>query len=142
MKELAQELTKSVHKALSLPAPQPSSDPFFGQDANQITKKLEEAYSHGCTDSEACAHAKITLDQLKQYELLCPQTREHKSLLRSLPLYYARQTLTQGLQTDPKLALTFLKNIDKLTTADPTDTPHQNLIDRLRKITTNTQSHK
>lgn len=143
MKSVSQTLVESVTKATT---PKPSKhthihippvltddtvDPqsvFPGRDITTVTQNLEHAYRTGATDTEACAHADITLYELSQYEIMCPSAKQYKSLLRAVPVFAARQTLLQGLQTDPKLAFTYLKAIDALPMAPQTNTKDLNLL--------------
>jgi hypothetical protein len=62
--------------------------------------KLEQAFSFGCTDSEACNYAEITLDQLYYYSReVNPEFQARKERLKELPILKAKHTLVQALDS-------------------------------------------
>jgi len=81
-----------------------------GLDADTMMK-LEEAFSFGASDEEACFHAGITMSHLKIYISGHPEFKERKDLLKKRPTLLARQTLMRGLNTDARVALEYLDRV-------------------------------
>lgn len=92
-----------------------------------VLVKLEQAFSLGCSDLEACYYAGIGKSTLYDYQKLHLEFSERKEELKSKPVLLARQTVMKGITgyeikdengktikvinaPDPKLALDFLKN--------------------------------
>nr|QGH72412.1 MAG: terminase small subunit [Podoviridae sp. ctka020] len=69
----------------------------------EILKKLEEAFSYGCTDLEACLHAGINPENLYNYQKHHPEFIEKKTLLKEKPVLKARNTIVNALNM-PQIA--------------------------------------
>lgn len=74
----------------------------------QVIDKLEEAFSWGCSDVEACLWAGIAPATLYKYQERNPDFAERKAELKETPILLARKTVISGVKKDPKLALDFL----------------------------------
>jgi len=72
--------------------------------------KLEEAFSWGCTDIEACLNADIDKSTLYKYQQAHPEFIDRKETLKSNPIRKARLSVVNKLEDDPRLAMEFLKN--------------------------------
>ena len=75
----------------------------------EVIRKLEEAFTYGCTDLEACLMADIGKTALYDYQQNNPAFTERKELLKHNPVMLARKTVVDGLEEDPELALKFLE---------------------------------
>lgn len=68
---------------------------------SQMTKealdKLEQAFSIGCSDSEACLFADVSESALYIYQRKHPEFVERKELLKEKPLLKARNTVVNSL---------------------------------------------
>ncbi len=62
-----------------------------------VVRKLEDAFSRGCTDREACLRAGILPSTLYQYCKTYPQFAEHKEALKSNPIVKARYVVSDAL---------------------------------------------
>lgn len=74
----------------------------------EVLKKLEEAFSLGCTDKEACLLANISPASLYNYQNENPEFIERKELLKQDPILKARQTVIKALD-DPEHAEWYLE---------------------------------
>lgn len=79
----------------------------------ETISKLEQVYSYGASDIEACAHADIGLATLYRYCEEHPEFRERKERLKEKPTLLARQTVIQAIKTDPHLAFNYLTRKQK-----------------------------
>ena len=71
--------------------------------------KLEQAFAIGCKDSEACAYAEISLDQLYYYtSTVNKEFQVRKDELKLKPILKARQTVVGNL-SDPDMAFRYLE---------------------------------
>ena len=71
--------------------------------------KIEQAFSIGCTDKEACAYAEITQDQLYYYEnTINTRFRAKKREMKQKPVLKARQTVVKNLD-QPQYAQWYLE---------------------------------
>ena len=70
---------------------------FDGKSEESVKAKLEQAFSLGCTDNEACAYADISTKALFRYESRNIEFRERKHLLKENPALMARQTIVKNL---------------------------------------------
>ena len=77
---------------------------------DQAVGKLEEAFSWGCTDREACLHADISLSTLYDYQIANPGFSDRKAALKENPVRLARQSVINAIPRDPKLAFDYLKS--------------------------------
>lgn len=71
--------------------------------------KLEQAFSFGCTDSEACLYADLHVSTLYKYQIENPEFVDRKNALKATPILIARESLIKGVKNDPVLALKFLE---------------------------------
>ena len=60
--------------------------------------KLEDAFSCGCTDEEACLYADISMTTLYRYQEDNPKFRDRKLLLKQNPVMKARRVLMEDLE--------------------------------------------
>lgn len=72
-------------------------------------KKLEEAFSLGSSDEEACFYAGISKQTLYDYQKKVPSFIDRKELLKKRPVLMARRSVVEGLEEDPYLSLKFLE---------------------------------
>ena len=79
----------------------------------EIIAKLEQAYAMDCTDVEACLYADISHQTLYDYQKKCPEFVERKQALKNRPFLIARNTLIQGIKSDPDLALKYMERKKK-----------------------------
>ena len=73
-----------------------------------VLGKLEQAFSIGASDKQACIYANINPDTLYEYQKKNPEFAERKELLKENPILKAKFAVYKGLD-DPKLALDYLK---------------------------------
>lgn len=66
----------------------------------EIISKLEEVFSIGGTDNEACFYADIGKTTLYNYQQAHPEFVERKEALKQRPVLKARQTIIKGLDND------------------------------------------
>lgn len=88
---------------------QPSTRP--GELDEQTMIKLEEAFSFGASDMEACYYAGLTTSKFYEYIQTHPEFGERRETLKQRPTLLARQTLMKALKNDPKLALEYLDRV-------------------------------
>lgn len=74
-----------------------------------VVGKLENAFSLGCSDREACLIAGIHKDTLYEYCKKNPDFSDRKQQLKLFPIIRAKQTVYKALERDPKLALRYLE---------------------------------
>ena len=72
-------------------------------------KKLEEAFSMGCSDLEACLHAGISAPPLYAYQQQNPEFVNRKELLRETTILLARNEVIKGLKNNAELSLKYLE---------------------------------
>lgn len=75
--------------------------------------KLKEAFALGCTDEEACYYAEISKQTLYNYQDNHPDFLDQKQRLKERPVFLARKTVVDGVQSDKDLALKFLERKKK-----------------------------
>lgn len=76
---------------------------------NEITlQKLDEAFSIGATDNEACLYADISPRALYSYQDSHPEYKQRKDLLKEKPILKARTTVINSLN-DPEIAFRYLE---------------------------------
>ncbi len=63
-----------------------------------VIAKLEEAFSLGCSDREACFFADISCQALYNYQLKNPEFVERKENLKERPVLLARACVVKALQ--------------------------------------------
>ena len=79
----------------------------------ETIRKLEQAFSLGCTDLEACLFADIGKSTLYDYQEENPEFAERKARLKENPVLLARKSVVEALEGDPDLALKFLERKKK-----------------------------
>ena len=65
-------------------------------------QKLEIAFGYGATDLEACAHAKISMATLYNYQEKNPEFLELKEGLKQRPNLAARKSVVEDLEDNPE----------------------------------------
>ena len=66
----------------------------------EVIRKLEDAFSWGCTDLEACCFAGIGKTSLYEYCILNTDFAEKKEVLKNNPVMKARRVLIAALDDD------------------------------------------
>ena len=69
-----------------------------------VLAKLEQAFSWGCTNKEACVWAGISVDALNDYEHANPSFTKKKEMLIETPTLKARQVINIALGQKDKQA--------------------------------------
>jgi len=80
---------------------------------DETIAKLEYAFSLDCTDKEACFHADINPSTLYRYQNENPDFKERKDILKQSPVFKARQSVLDGIESDKRLALMYLERKKK-----------------------------
>jgi hypothetical protein len=62
----------------------------------EVLAKLEQAFSMGCTDLEACGYADISTASLYKYQIANPEFIERKERLKSRPVLKARTAIVNS----------------------------------------------
>ncbi len=88
----------------------------------EVIDKLEEAFSIGATDEEACALAGISLNPLYEYQRVNPKFLERKRELKELLILKARRTVVGSLN-NPEMAWKFLTKKRKEEFGEPSSIP-------------------
>lgn len=78
-----------------------------------VLAKLEEVFSLGGTDIEACGFAGIHVATLYKYQDKCPEFVERKRFLKEKPVLLARKTIMDALASDPNTAKWYVERRDK-----------------------------
>jgi hypothetical protein len=66
----------------------------------EAIRKLEDAFSWGCTDLEACCFANISKTALYEYCEKHPEFTERKEILKNNPTIKARRVIIRALDED------------------------------------------
>ena len=66
----------------------------------EVIQKLEDAFSWGCTDLEACCNADISKSTLYNYCDANPKFMERKEILKNQPVMTARRVVQAALDED------------------------------------------
>ncbi|MBU0472087.1 MAG: hypothetical protein KKF65_05660 [Nanoarchaeota archaeon] len=82
---------------------------FDGKNEGVVLKKLEEAYSWGCTDAEAAIYSNISTSTLYKYQKENPGFLERKELLKSKVILQARRAVIDSFKEKPGLAFKYLE---------------------------------
>lgn len=61
--------------------------------------KLDQAFAMGCTDTEACCYADISVDVLYDYQKANPEYAKRKAVLKDTPFLKARARLMQDIDS-------------------------------------------
>ena len=105
-----------------------------------ILQKLEEVFSLGGSDEEACLYADIGKSTLYDYQTENPEFSERKHILKQKPILLARQEIIKGLKGNPELALKYLERKKrnefslKYTAAIPENKPTRSYEQLLREM--------
>lgn len=88
------------------------------RDKSPLTKeqklqKLEDAFSMGCSDREACLLAGISMATLYNWQKQDKRLLERKELLKQNPIAVARASMMKHIPRDGDLALKFLERVKK-----------------------------
>ena len=86
---------------------------FDGKDEELVLAKLEQAFSFGSTDAEACFYADISPDSLYKYQQTHPEFVVRKQNLKERPVLIARQSVVKQMTKDGDLALRYLERKKK-----------------------------
>lgn len=68
----------------------------------EVIQKLEQAFSLGCTDLEACFHAGIGKSTLYDYQKEHPEFLERKEMLKDKLVLQARSVVAENLKKGDK----------------------------------------
>ena len=80
----------------------------------ETIQRLRDAYAMDCTDEEACSHANIGRRTLYDYQEKNPDFIEEKEKLKQKPFLLARNSIIQGIKSNPELALKYMERKKKL----------------------------
>jgi len=84
------------------------------KDNTEIIDKLEQAYTMGCTDSQACLYAGISTATLHYYiKNINPEFSDRKEKLKEHPILNAKKTVTDKLKDDVNTAKWYLERKTK-----------------------------
>lgn len=78
-----------------------------------VLDKLEEVFSLGGTDKEACLFAGINPSTLYNYQEINPEFVQRKALLKETPVLLARRTVTESLAKDTNTARWYIERRDR-----------------------------
>lgn len=74
----------------------------------ETLNKLEQAFSIGCTDEEACVFADISRQTMYAYISENPEFSDKKEALKKKPILKAKNTVVKNLD-NPDMALKYLE---------------------------------
>lgn len=106
MKNNKKTATKSAKQAIKTKA---GRKLFDGKNTEIVLQKLEQVFSIGGTDEEACFYADISPSALYEYQKKHPEFLERKRALKQKPILKARQEVVRGLEGNPEFALKYLE---------------------------------
>ena len=89
----------------------------------ETLQKLEQAFSIGASDVEACVYAEIAPATLYNYQEKHPEYLERKTMLKTKPILKARQTVYNNLD-DAKHAEWYLERKAKKEFSQKVETEH------------------
>ena len=75
----------------------------------ETIKRLEEVFSIGGSDLEACFYANISKTALYDYQQKKPEFAERKAQLKEKTILKARQEVIKGLTNNPEFSLKYLE---------------------------------
>lgn len=64
---------------------------------NEVVSKLEQAFSMGCSDLEACLYADISKQTLYDYQKIHPAFVDRKAMLKERMVFKARSVIAEAL---------------------------------------------
>lgn len=106
IREIAYEITSPYFETLNVL----KSANAWWMDRGKVDK-LIDAFKQGHMISTACFYAGISRDQWQYFNNLHPQFSSIIEQIEAQPQYLtAMNTITEGLATDPKLAMTFMRS--------------------------------
>lgn len=79
----------------------------------EVVDKLEQAFSMGCSDLEACIFADISKHSLYNYQKENPKFKDRKEQLKENPALLARTTIYNNISSDPDVAKWYLERKKK-----------------------------
>ena len=85
--------------------------PKIGTLNEDIIRRLEDAFSLGCSDAEACCFAGVTLQLFQEHLKSDPAFKDRREILKQRPQLLARQTVFKALKEDPQIALEYLDRV-------------------------------
>lgn len=88
-------------------------------------RKLEEAFSLGAKNTDACAHADISEAAFYAFCKEHPEKKERFERLKTKPILKALNTLNRGIESDPDLALKYLERKRKDEYSTQTETVYR-----------------
>jgi len=91
--------------------------------------KLEEVFSIGGSDKEACFYADISHQTLYNYQQDHPEFVERKEALKERPILKARQEVVKGLNNNPEFSLKYLERKKKDEFSLKTETEHSGKVE-------------
>lgn len=90
------------------PKPEPQKPDTLSEDC---LRRLEDAFSLGCSDAEACCFAGVTLQVFQEHLKSDPTFKDRREILKQRPQLLARQTVFKALKEDPQIALEYLDRV-------------------------------
>ena len=90
--------------------PKPEA-PKIGTLSEDIIRRLEDAFSLGCSDVEACCFAGVTLQVFQEHLKVDQAFKDRREILKQRPQLLARQTVFKALKEDPQIALEYLDRV-------------------------------
>lgn len=90
--------------------PKPEA-PKIGTLSEDCVRRLEDAFSLGCSDAEACCFAGITLQIFQEHLKIDQAFKDRREILKQRPQLLARQTVFKALKEDPQIALEYLDRV-------------------------------
>ena len=66
----------------------------------EVVNKLEQAFSLGCSDMEACLYADISKQTLYDYQAKNPSFADRKAMLKEKLILKARSVISHALQNE------------------------------------------
>lgn len=88
-----------------------SEAPKIGTLSEDCLRRLEDAFSLGCSDAEACCFAGVTLQVFQEHLKADPVFKDRREILKQRPQLLARQTVFKALKEDPQIALEYLDRV-------------------------------
>lgn len=76
---------------------------------DEVLRKLEESFSWGCNNRDACVYADIPESTFYDYVRANPEFSERIQVLRAKPVLEARKIVMEAMKDDPKLAWQYLQ---------------------------------
>lgn len=74
-----------------------------------LLAKMDEAFARDLNNEQACAYCNIGHSTFYNYCQKHPEKKEHWEMLKNTPRIHAKFAVAEGVKTDPKFALEYLK---------------------------------